>query len=154
MFVVFVIIAVVLVFAIAAASIGAVVGRLADQPSPTVLHVDQAVDWIAERLPFEVSAELSHRDVANIIGWHLDYFSEVGLASTFGQEIGGEAVPVSKGSVVASTDDAVDFVVGRALAEGDALDPVHVVVVIDLHEQYWREIGAIGPEAPPPGGGA
>ena len=149
MTVVCVIIAAVIVFAIATATVGTVVGRLADAPRPTVLQVDDSVTWIAERLPFEIAAEISHDDVRRILDWHLDYFADVGLATDHGQELGGEAVPLGHAPVVASTDESIDFVVSRALDEGSELTALQVVVVLDKQMEYWQEIGAIGPRADP-----
>ena len=139
-----------MVFTIAAATVGTVVARLADAPRPTVLQVDESVTWIADRLPFEVAAEISHDDVRRILDWHLDYFAEVGLASEFGQELGGEVVPEDSEPVVAAADDSVDYVVDRALADGRGLSSLHVVCVLDLQMRYLGEIGAIGPSAEGP----
>ena len=149
MTIVFVLLAAVLVFAIAAATVGTVVARLADAPRPTVLQVVDSVTWIADRLPFEIAAEISHDDVRSILDWHLEYFADVGLASDHGQELGGDAVPRDHAPVVASTDESIDFVVTRALEEGSELTPLQVVVVLDKQMEYWREIGAIGPPADP-----
>jgi hypothetical protein len=149
MTVVFVVIAVVIVFAIATATVGTVVGRLADAPRPTVLQVDDSVTWIAERLPFEIAAEISHDDVRRILDWHLDYFADVGLATDHGQELGGAAVPSGHAPVFGSTDESIDFVVSRALEEGSELTALQVVVVLDKQMEYWQEIGAIGPPADP-----
>jgi hypothetical protein len=146
--IVFIVLAALLVFAVAAATVGSTVARLADQPSPAVLEVGDAVDWIAERLPFEIAAEISHEDVRRILTWHLDYFEKVGLATEYGEELGGDAVPRDAGPVIAETDDAVDFVVGRALADGHGITALHVVCVLDLQLRFLDEIGAIGPSVP------
>ena len=147
MVIVFVVLAALLVFAIAAATVGTTVARLASQPTPAVLKLDEAVDWIAERLPFEVAAEISHDDVQRILQWQLDYFDEVGLASEYGEELGGDVVPLDSADVVVSEDDSVDYVVARALADGRGLTSLQVVCVLDLQLQYLDEIGAIGPTA-------
>ena len=149
MTIVFVLIAAVIVFAIATATVGTVVARLADAPRPTVLKVDESVDWIAERLPFEIAAEISHDDVRRILDWHLDYFAEVGLVTDHGQELGGAAVPRGHSAVIGSTDESIDYVVSRALALDSELTSLHVVVVLDKQMEYWQEIGAIGPPAEP-----
>ena len=149
MTVVFVLIAAVVVFVIATATVGTVVGRLADAPRPTVLQVNDSVTWIAERLPFEIAAEISHDDVRRILDWHLDYFADVGLATDHVQELGGAAVPLGNAPVVASTEESIDFVVSRALDEGSELTALQVVVVLDKQMEYWQEIGAIGPRADP-----
>jgi hypothetical protein len=149
MTIVFVVLAAILVFAIAAATVGTVVARLADAPRPAVLQVVDSVTWIADRLPFEIAAQISHDDVRRILDWHLDYFAEVGLATDHGQELGGDAVPRDHAPVVASTDESIDYVVSRALEEGSELTALQVVVVLDKQLEYWREIGAIGPPADP-----
>ena len=149
MTIVFVLIAAVIVLAIAAATVGTVVARLADAPRPTVLKVDESVDWIAERLPFEVAAEISHDDVRRILDWQLDYFADVGLVTDHGQELGGAAVPLGHAPVIGSTEESIDYVVSRALAEDSELTSLHVVVVLDKQMEYWQEIGAIGPPAEP-----
>jgi hypothetical protein len=148
--IVFLVVAAVIVFAVAAATVGSTVARLADQPTPAVLKLDEAVDWIADRLPFEVAAEISHDDVDRILRWHLDYFEEVGLASEYGEELGGEVVPTDAGPIVAAADDSVDYVVGRALADGHGLTALQVVCVLDLQMRYLDEIGAIGPSTDGP----
>jgi hypothetical protein len=150
--IVFIVLAALLVFAIAAATVGSTVARLASQPTPAVLKLDEAVDWIADRLPFEVAAEISHDDVQRILQWQLDYFDEVGLASEYGEELGGEVVPQDAEAVVASEDDSVDYVVARALADGRGLTSLQVVCVLDLQLHYLDEIGAIGPSADGVGG--
>ena len=147
MLIVLLVVAAFAVFAIAAAAVGSTVARLADQGPPAVLKVDEAVDWIADRLPFEVAAQLSHADVARILRWHLEYFDDVGLSSEFGEELAGEVVPPEHDPVVAEADESIDYVVSRALAEGADLTPLQVVVVLDLQLDYLDEIGAIGPQA-------
>lgn len=152
MLIVLLVLAGLLVFAIAAATVGSTVARLASQPSPAVLKIDEAVEWIADRLPFEVASQISHDDVRRILQWHLDYFQGVGLASEFGEELGGEVVPDEVDAVVAEDDAAVDYVVARALEEGHGVRALDVVCVLDLQLAYLDEIGAIGPRAD--GGGA
>ncbi|HEX7097155.1 MAG TPA: hypothetical protein VF183_14820 [Acidimicrobiales bacterium] len=147
MLVVLLVLAGLLVFAIAAATIGTTVARLATQPSPTVWKLDEAVEWIADRLPFEVAAEISHDDVRRILQWHLDYFQGVGLASEFGEELGGDAVARDVDAVVAEDEELVDYVVARALEDGRGVRPLDVVCVLDLQLKYLDEIGAIGPRA-------
>jgi hypothetical protein len=149
MTIVLALVAAAIVFAIAAATVGTVVARLADAPRPTVLQVDESATWIADRLPFEIAAEISHDDVRRILDWHLDYFADIGLATDHGQELGGSAVPLGHAPVVGSTDESIDYVVSRALAEGAELTALQVVVVLDKQMEYWQEIGAIGPRADP-----
>jgi hypothetical protein len=146
MFLLFVVLAAVLVFVIATATVGRAVARLSNETRPTVFRVPDAVAYIADRLPFEVAAELTHDDVNRIVRWHLDYFAGAGLASKHGQEVGGDAIALDA-TAVASSDESIDFVVEQALEDGNEVTPLQAVVVVDLLWQYWNEIGAIGPQA-------
>jgi hypothetical protein len=68
-----------LVFAIAAFTIGRETHRLdAVTPAPALELVD-AVDWIAERLPEEVSARISYDDVRALVTWHLEMLEADGV---------------------------------------------------------------------------
>jgi hypothetical protein len=140
---VLIVVAVLAVLAVAVFTVTVVSGRLANEPAPAVLRVEDAVDWIAERLPEEVTAQLSYDDVKRIVLWHLDWFTDVGLSSDFGEELGAVnfADPVL---VEVDGEAAYDFVVERAIRERPELEPVHVVVVLDRHVAYLREIGALG----------
>jgi hypothetical protein len=51
------------VFAIAAVLVGREASRLAAAPPRPVFDMDEAVVWIADRLPESVSSQLSHADV-------------------------------------------------------------------------------------------
>jgi len=137
------ILAAVAVVVIAFLTVTVVSRRLAAEPAPAVLRVEDAVDWIADRLPAEVTAQMSYDDVRRVVLLHLDWFSDIGLSSDYGEELGaiGFADPVE---VEVDADAAVDYVVGRLVRERPDLDPVHAVVVIDRHMAYLREIGALG----------
>ena len=138
------------VLAIAVAAVAMAVGRLESETAPSVYELAGAVDYIADRLPAEVTARVGYDDVRTVAGWHLDWFASVGLATEYGIELGDPAV--DEGAVaVADTDAAIDAVVARALKAGGP-EPVDVVCICELQMQYLAEIGAIGPsEADPPG---
>ena len=55
MFLLLVIIAAVIVVAIALVAIGAVTGRLADEPRRSVFDLDEAVESVADRLPDDIT---------------------------------------------------------------------------------------------------
>ena len=145
----FLVLGALMVAGIAMYAVGSAVGRLENTALPAVLEVDDAVDWIAERLPEESAGQLSREDIVDVVGWYLESFADVGLATTYGQDLGDEALADdAEGRVVAPLDDALDHVVARALdvpeERGGALDPVAVVVALDLLGVYLREMGAIG----------
>lgn len=134
----------VLVIAIAFVAIGRVVGELATDRPPAVYDLHDAAQWVGDRLPDEVTARLSYDDVAQVLGWHIDWFSEVGAASRYGQELATDAM--RRDGAVAPDEAAIDAVVARSLAE-DGPDAVDVVCVLDLQMKYLVAIGAVGSEA-------
>ena len=145
----FFLIGAVVVLVIAFVALGQVIGRLENERPPAVFEVVAAVDWIADRLPDEVTARLSYDDVGRIVGWHLDWFNDVGVASPHGEELAGDDM-VSDGAV-AVEEVAVDAIVARAIAEAEAsadsaIDAVDVVCVLDLQMRYLAAIGAVGDE--------
>jgi hypothetical protein len=144
--VVFVLVAAVLVVAIALVAVGAVTSRLAHQPRRSVFDLDEAVHWVADRLPDDVTAELSYDDVRRVIGWHLDYLEDKGVAGETDQTL--EAPP--SGPVITADDEGVAYVLGQATEAGVEIDDVQVVEVLEGELAYLLAIGAIGAEVPSP----
>jgi hypothetical protein len=133
-----------LIFAIAAVVIGREARRLDAVPPQPVFDLDEAVDWVAEHLPFEVSAVLSHADVRQIIDWNLEYFRSKGVS-------GNGHGPRLDGPVVVGGAETVDYVLLRAEALGASYTAAQVHAVLDAQMTYLEAIGAIGPEAPEEG---
>jgi hypothetical protein len=138
----FVVVAV--VFAIAAVVIGREARRLDAVPPRPVFDMDEAVAWVADHLPFDVSAVLSHADVRKIIDWNLEYFRSKGVS-------GNGSTPHLDGPVVVGGAETVDFVLARAQQVGTPYTAAQVHAVLDAQMTYLEAIGAIGPEAPPEG---
>jgi hypothetical protein len=130
---------VVLVFVIAAFAIGRETHRLDAMPPAPSFELVYAVDWIAERLPEEVSAQITYEDVRDIVDWHLQELAEHGVEQTAGAA-SGEVVVVDGRA-------AVDAVMYRALAAGREFTPAQVKAVLDGELAYLEAIGAVGPEA-------
>jgi hypothetical protein len=137
-------IVVAVVFAIAAVVIGREARRLDAVPPRPVFDMDEAVAWVADHLPFDVSAVLSHADVRNIIDWNLEYFRSKGVS-------GNGSSPHLEGPVVVGGAETVDFVLARAQQVGTPYTAAQVHAVLDAQMTYLEAIGAIGPEAPPDG---
>ena len=132
------------VFAIAAFVIGREARRLdAVAPNPT-FDMDEAVEWIAEHLPFEVTAELSHDDVRRIIDWNLEFFRLKGVS-------GNGHGAATEGPVVVGGAETVEYVLTRATAIGVDYTAPQVHAVLEAQMNYLEAIGAIGPEADDPG---
>ena len=131
-----------IVFVIAFYAVGRATGEMASQRPPAIYELPVAVDWIADRLPDEVTARISYDDVTRILTWHLDWFASVGVASEHGTELAGPEI-LHEGSV-AIEDAAVDAVVAKSVAAGEKIDAVDVVCVLDLQMAYLNKIGAVG----------
>src|SRR4051812_37505103 len=111
MVVVFAVVAGLLVFAVAAVVVGREARRLDAVPPRPVFDIEEAVDWVAEHLPFEVSAILSHADVRQILDWNLEYFRSKGVS-------GNGSAPHVDDAVVVGEAETVEYVVHRAEARG------------------------------------
>lgn len=131
----------VLVVTIAFVSVGAAVGRLEKETAPAVYRLAEAVEYVADRLPDEVTARISYDDVRMVLGWHLDWFASVGLATSHGLELGDPAVAVDD-MAVGDTDAACDAVVARSMSEGGP-EAVDVVCILEAQLAYLDEIGAL-----------
>jgi hypothetical protein len=140
MAVVFAVLVLALVFGIAAAVIGREARRLDAVPPNPVFDLNEAVSWVAEHLPFEVSAVLSHDDVRQIIDWNLEYFRTKGVS-------GNGHSAHTEGPVVVGGAETVDYVLHRAEAVGSPYTAAQVHAVLDAQMTYLEAIGAIGPEA-------
>ncbi|HET6954902.1 MAG TPA: hypothetical protein VFI47_31360 [Acidimicrobiales bacterium] len=147
----FAVFAAVLVFAIAAVTVGREAFRLGHQPPPTIFDLDEAVSHVADDLPFEAQARLSYDEVRQLIVAALDHLEDRGVLAEPGHDValvGGDTP-----AVVLADDEAVAMVLGRAEKAGlDVTDEDVFRVIASLHT-YLAEIGAVGPPASSPGPG-
>jgi len=131
------------VFAIAAVVVGREARRLDAEPPRATFDLDEATEWVANHLPFEVSAVLSYDEVRVILGWNLDYLRVQGLSAAADE---GDLEPAD---VVVDREDATAEVLRRAAEAGVAFSKEQVEAVLDAQFGYFDAIGAIGPEASP-----
>src|SRR5260221_801926 len=110
----------VVVFAIAALVIGREARRLDAVPPRPVFDINEAVTYVAEHLPFEVSVVLSHDDVRRIIDLNLEYFRTKGVS-------GNGSSPHLEGPVAAGGAQTVAWVLAPAASQGTnyTAAPVH-----------------------------
>lgn len=130
-----------LVFVIAAVVVGREARRLDRQPPRPLFDLDDAVTWVAQHLPFEVTAVLSYDDVRRILDWHLEYLRLRGVSSN------GHG-PQAKGPIVVGGAETVDYVLQKAEASGVGYTPSQVHAVLDAQMTYLEAIGAVGPLGP------
>jgi hypothetical protein len=142
---VFVVVAALLVFAIAAATVGREAFRLGHQPPATIFDLDEAVDRVADDLPSDSQARLTYDEVRELIGAEVDHLHAKGLLAPPGADVRLDdgATP----EVVVADDESVAVVLGHAEANGLEVSDEDVFRVITSLHRYLAEIGAIGPRA-------
>src|SRR3954469_8907360 len=122
MIVIFAVLAAGIVFAIAAVVVGREARRLDAVPPRSVFDMDEAVAWVADHLPFEVSAVLTHDDVRRILDWNLQYFRSKGVS-------GNGSTPHVDAPIVVGGAETVAYVLDRAAASGSEFTPEQVHAV-------------------------
>ena len=141
----FVVLAAVLVFAIAAGTIGREAHRLDAIAPRAVYRLDEAVDFVADRIPAESQARLTPGEVETLLIAHLRWLHEQGLQPD-------KVVDVRQSiddKLIISEDVLVAYLLAAAEeAEVDIIDEIDAVNVVDAHLQYFEAIGAVGPQAP------
>ena len=142
MILVFVVAAAAIVFIIAAFVIGREARLLDAKPPQPVFDMDEAVQWVADHLPYEVSAQLSYDDVRSIIDWNLEFFRSKGAS-------GNGSGPHPDGSIVVGGAETVEYVLAKAIIAGSDYTPIQVHAVLEAQMAYLVAIGAVGPEAGP-----
>ena len=142
--VVFVVLAGLTVFAIAAVAVGREAHRL-DALAPRAVYVlDEAVDFVSDRLPTESQARLTPAEVEQLLVFHMQWLHAKGL-----QPEGVVDREQDIDLVVVTEDDLIAYLLGEADRTGvDILDDVDAVNVVDAHLEYFEAIGAVGPTAP------
>jgi len=139
MVILYVVIALAVVFLIAAVLVGREARRLDAEPPRAVFDIDEATEWVANHLPFEVSAVLSYSDVKRILEWNLEFLRVRGMAAP--------QAGVPEGAVVVGPEEVADFVMDRARSVDSPYSEDQVAAVLDAQFGYFDAIGAIGPQA-------
>jgi hypothetical protein len=141
---IFVVLAAVFTFVIAAVVVGREARRL-DALSPRVVYIEeQALSFVAERLPADTQARLTLDELAQLLTFHLRWLNMKGLQPDHvidrRQDIDDE--------VVVEGDSLAGYLIGEAEKSGvEILDDIDVVRVVDAHQEYFDAIGAVGPIA-------
>ena len=141
---VFAVVAAVIVFVIAAVVIGREAHRL-DAVAPRVVYnLDEAVEFVGDRVPAATQARLTPGELEQLLTFHLRWLHAKGLQP-------GDVIDRRQDIVtptVIDEDSLVGFILGEAEREGvDVVDDVDVVAVVDAHLAYFEAIGAVGPPA-------
>jgi hypothetical protein len=141
--IVLVVLAAVVVFAIAAGAIGREAHRL-DAVAPRAVYVlDDAVEYVADVLPPDSQARLTHDEVRQLLTFHMRWLHARGLQPDHvvdrPQDI-TERVVVEEVPVLA-------YVIEQAEEAGILFEDVDLANVVEAHLAYLDAIGAVGPRA-------
>jgi hypothetical protein len=140
----FVIASVVGVFVIAAVVIGREARRLDAVAPRAVYELDDAVAFVAARIPADSQARLTFDEVRQLLVAHMRWLHARGLQPgdviDRRQDIGDE--------VVVNEETLTAWLLGEAERLSiDLVDDVDAVHVVQAHLAYFDEIGAVGPRA-------
>lgn len=136
------VVAAVVVVVIALVAVGREAFTLSVQPKQAHFDLEEAVEFVADRLPDEVTAVLSYDDVRSILRWHLEYLRDRGVPAR--RDL------VDGGPVVVEDDEGIAWVLGRADEVGMDITDTEVAVVLETELEYFEAIGAIGGAVPEP----
>jgi hypothetical protein len=141
--VVFVLVTVIVVVAIGLVSVGGVTARLAAAPPRALFDLDEAVDYVADRLTPDAAGQVTYDELRQLLGWHLDYLEGEGVAAVADDPGPAEA------PAVAADDEGLAYVIGRAAEAGIEVDDLAVVEVLEAAGAYLAAIGAVGQQVAP-----
>ncbi|MEM8748009.1 MAG: hypothetical protein AAGF91_15015 [Actinomycetota bacterium] len=143
--IVFAVVSALLVFVIAAVTVGREAHRLDAVAPRAVYALDEAVDFVCDRLPESSQARLTPGEVEQLLLFHMRWLHAQGLQP-------GDVVDRRQDigeSVVITEDSLTAYLLGEAdRNDVDLLDDVDAVNVVNAHLQYFEAIGAVGPQAP------
>ena len=134
------------VFVIAAVTVGREARRLDTIAPRTVYQLDEAVGFVADRLPAISQARMTHDEVEQLLVAHMQWLHAKGLQPAHVIDL---AQDIDEPVVVEDTT-AIGYLIGVADTQAIAVDDADLVNLTDAHLAYLDEIGAVGPEAADP----
>ena len=141
---VYLLVAIVVVFVIAAVVVGREAHRL-DAVAPRSVYIpEEAGEFVAEYLPEESQARLTPDDLEQLLTFHMRWLHSKGLQPT---NVVDRRQDITTPVVISETN-LTAYLLGEAERNGvEILTDVDVVNVVDAHLAYFEAIGAVGPRA-------
>ena len=140
----FVVIAAIGVFLIAALTIGREARRLDAMAPRAVYQLEQAADFVAMSLPESTQARLTMEELEKLLVMHMNWLHSKGL-------LPAKAVDqrqVISTPIVVTEESLIAYLLGEADMAGiQVMDDVDLVNVTEAHLAYFDAIGAVGPVA-------
>ena len=131
-----------LVFIIAAVTVGRESRRLDSFAPRAVYELEQATKFVADRLPKDTQARLTFEELRKLLVFHMRWMHQQGLQPAGvierRQDIAEE--------IVINEETLAAYLLGAAEQNRiEILDDVDVVHVVQAHLDYFDAIGAVGP---------
>jgi uncharacterized membrane protein YccC len=132
------------VFAIAAITIGREARRLDALAPRAVYDLDEAVEFVAARLPAESQARLTYDELRKMLKAHMRWLHSKGLQP---KDVIDRKQDIAE-PVVVGEETVTAYLLGEAESlRIEVLDDVDVLHVVRCHLDYFEAIGAVGPRA-------
>ena len=133
-----------LVFVIAAVAIGREARRLDAVAPRAVYELEDAVTFVAGRLPTTSQARLTFDEVRQLLVAHMRWLHAKGLQP---RDVIDRRQDIDE-DIVLNEETLTAWLLGEAeRLEIELLDDVDVVHVVQAHLAYFEAIGAVGPRA-------
>ncbi len=139
-----IVIAAALVFAIAAVTIGREARRLDSVAPRAIYELEQATQFVADRLPSDTQARLTYAELRKLLVFHMRWLHDRGLQPEGVIDRRQDIVD----EVVIDEQTVAAYLLGAAEQNRiEILEDVDVVHVVQAHLEYFSAIGAIGPQS-------
>ena len=140
----FIVIAAIGVFLIAALTIGREARRLDAMAPRAVYQLEQAADYVAMSLPESTQARLTMEELEKLLVMHMNWLHSKGLLPAKAVD---QRQDIST-PIVVTEDSLIGYLLGESDKAGiQIMDDVDLVNVTDAHLAYFDAIGAVGPVA-------
>ena len=140
----FIVIAAIGVFLIAALTIGREARRLDAMAPRAVYQLEQAADFVAMSLPETTQARLTMEELEQLLVMHMNWLHGKGL-------LPDKAVDHRQDNttrLVVTEESLIAYLLGESDKAGiQIIDDVDLVTVTEAHLAYFDAIGAVGPVA-------
>jgi len=138
------VVAALLVFAIAAVTIGREARRLDSVAPRATYELEQATQFVADRLPSDAQARLTYAELRKLLVFHMRWLHDRGLQPEGVVDRRQDIVD----EVVIDEQTVAAYLLGAAEQNRiEILEDVDVVHVVQAHLEYFNAIGAIGPQS-------
>ena len=141
--IVILVVAGVLVFAIAAGTVGREARRLDALAPRAVYEIEQAIEYVADHLPAQAQARLTYDELEQLLTRHMRWLHSKGLQP---DRVVDRRQDIVLPVIVEETSEIASLLGDVERAGLDVRDE-DVAHVVQAHHAYFQAIGAVGPPA-------